>query len=186
MFGWNRANSRRAGRGSALAGLAFLAACAAEQGGGTAAKDPSAVQVGAAGEAQCLATSAAANRAGTAATNQARASQGLPPVQPDPVLAKVAARHACDMAKRGRMTHLGPNGGMPSDRAKRMNYQPRIIAENIAAGPYDLNRVLAEWNRSSGHLENIMQPSVEEYGIGRAIGPDGRTQYWSAVYAAEK
>ncbi|WP_282602375.1 CAP domain-containing protein [Paracoccus sp. PARArs4] len=171
--------------GTLLGGVLMIAACAPEPGDGPAT-DPYAVQVAEAGDAECIAASSEANRIGVAATNRARARQGLPPMQPDPVLAEVAARHACDMAERGRMTHFGSRARMPSDRAKRMNYQPMIIAENIAAGPYDLQRVLLEWNRSEGHLENIMQPLVRDYGIGQAIGADGRTRYWSAVYAARK
>ncbi|MBU2956304.1 CAP domain-containing protein [Paracoccus sp. C2R09] len=169
----------------ALAGLTFIAACA-DQKSSSPAVDPYAVQVAEAGDAECIAASAEANRIGVAATNRARAGKGLPPVQADPVLAEVAARHACDMAKRGRMTHFGSRAKMPSDRAKRMNYQPMIIAENIAAGPYDLQRVLREWNASQGHLANINQPLVQDYGVGQAIGADGRTRYWAAVYAARK
>ena len=180
MSGWKVTTG-----GLALAGLMMAGACA-PQGDSGPADDPYAVQVAEAGDAECIATSAEANRIGVAETNRARARQGLPPVTPDPVLAKVAAQHACDMARRGRMTHFGSTAKMPSDRAKSMNYQPRIIAENIAAGPYDLNRVLAEWNRSQGHLDNIMQPMVQDYGIGHAVGADGRTRYWSAVYAARK
>ena len=47
-------------------------------------------------------------------------------------------------------------------------------------------RVLAEWNASGGHRANMLIPQVRHYGIGQAIGPDGRTRFWAAVYAAPK
>lgn len=144
------------------------------------------VQASAPGTAQCVATTAAENARGAAATNQARQAHGLAPVRPDARLARVAAQHACDMAKRGLMSHGGSTTSGPGQRVKKAGYAPRITAENIAAGPFSLPRVLAEWNGSSGHLENILIPQMRDYGIGRAVGSDGRMVFWSAVYAAPK
>lgn len=138
------------------------------------------------GQPTCQTTSGALNAKGATETNQTRRSAGLPPVQANSLLAQVAAGHACDMAKRGQMTHSGSRSSGPSQRVKQKGYDPRITAENIAAGPFDTDRVLSEWEASSGHKANIMLPQVNEFGIGRAIGADGRTQYWAAVYAAEK
>ena len=84
------------------------------------------------------------------------------------------------------MAHRGSSSSGPAARVKALGYAPRLTAENIAAGPYSLNRVLAEWNASRGHLENIYIPQVREVGIGRAVGSDGRTVFWSAVYGAPK
>lgn len=148
--------------------------------------DPYAVQVGAPGQASCFPAVADQNAAGAAATNEVRRRAGLPPVRPDMQLAQVAAAHACDMASRGRMTHLGSSTSGPSDRVKAAGYKPRITAENIAAGPFTLPRVLQEWNRSQGHLHNILLPQVTDYGVGQAVGPDGKTVYWAAVYAARR
>lgn len=148
--------------------------------------DPHDMQLMPAGKATCLATSSGQNSHGAAATNAVRRSAGLPPVQPDPVLAQVAARHACDMATRGRMTHQGSRTSGPGPRVKAAGYAPTVTAENIAAGPFSQERVLAEWNASSGHLANMLIPQVRDYGIGQAIGPDGKTRFWAAVYAAPR
>lgn len=144
------------------------------------------IQATAPGTAQCIASSQAQNAAGVQATNAVRRGAGLPPVRSSTVLAEAAARHACDMAQRGRMAHHGSGSKGPSDRVKSLGYQPMITAENIAAGPYGLERVLAEWNGSSGHRANMLIPQVSEFGIGQAIGPDGRTRFWAAVYAAPR
>ncbi|MDO5706379.1 MAG: CAP domain-containing protein [Paracoccus sp. (in: a-proteobacteria)] len=170
----------------------LLAACAAPDQGDKALllppdpTDPHDIQATAPGPAQCMQTSAAELAAGVAATNIARARAGLPPVRGNATLARAAERHACDMAERGRMAHVGKGTSGPAQRVKALGYQPRITAENIAAGPFDLNRVLAEWNRSSGHLTNINIPQMQEMGIGRATGSDGRTVFWAAVYSAPK
>lgn len=164
---------------------AVLSACATST---TTSKgvDPYAVQVAEAGAATCPATSQADNATGAAATNTLRQQAGLRPVQSSMTLAQVAARHACDMAGRGRMTHIGSTTSGPGDRLRAVGYRPSISAENIAAGPYSLNRVLAEWNASAGHRSNILLPQMRDYGVGQAIGADGRTRYWAAVYAAPR
>ncbi|MDO5621508.1 MAG: CAP domain-containing protein [Paracoccus sp. (in: a-proteobacteria)] len=141
------------------------------------------VQAAAPGQAQCFTTSAADNAKGAAATSAVRRAQGQVPVRANDVLARAAAAHACDMAKRGFMSHAGSTTTGPRPRAKALGFSPQIIAENIAAGPFSLDRVLAEWNASSGHLSNILIPQMTDFGIGRAIGSDGRTVFWAAVYS---
>ena len=84
------------------------------------------------------------------------------------------------------MAHRGSKTTGPAQRVKALGYPTQITAENIAAGPFSLTRVLGEWNASAGHLENINIPQLRDVGIGRAIGSDGRTVFWSAVYAAPK
>lgn len=170
---------------AALMFSATLAACGAPT-GGDGPRDPHDVQAAAPGKAGCVQTSSAQNAAGVRATNAVRGPAGLPPVRSNMLLAEVAAQHACDMAKRGLMTHRGSKTTGPGPRVKARGYAPRLTAENIAAGPFDLSRVLAEWNGSQGHRNNITIPQVRDYGIGQAIGSDGRTRFWAAIYAAPK
>jgi len=142
------------------------------------------VQAAPPGQAQCFTTAQAENAAAAKATSRQRAAGKLPPVRANARLAKAAAQHACDMARRGVMAHQGSRSRGPAQRVKGVGYRPRVTAENIAAGPFDLATVLASWNGSSGHLGNIMLPQVQDFGIGRAIGSDGKTVFWAAVYAA--
>lgn len=167
--------------------LALVAACGTTGGAGRPGPpDPHDVQASAPGEAQCFTTSPAENAYGAQETNAVRARRGLAPLAPDPLIARVAAEHACDMARRGLMTHGGSHSSGPGERVKARGYRPVLTAENIAAGPYDLNRVLHEWEISPMHLANMLYPQQRGFGIGRAIGSDGRTVFWSAVYAAPK
>lgn len=162
-----------------------LGACGGHTAPG-AARDPHDVQATAPGAAVCVQPSATQNAVGAQATNAVRSSAGLPPVRPNMLLAQVAAEHACDMAGRGLMTHRGSKSSGPGPRVKARGYAPLLTAENIAAGPFDLSRVLSEWNASQGHRDNITIPHVRDYGIGHAIGADGKTRFWAAVYAAPK
>lgn len=164
--------------------LLLLAACGGGPATGPQAQDPYAVQVGQPGQADCVATSTMQNQRLAASTNAARRQAGLPPVQSNSLLAEVAARHACDMAERGRMTHIGSTTSGPGDRLRAQGYRPAISAENIAAGPFSLERVLNEWAVSSGHRANMLLPQIRDVGIGQAVAADGRTRYWAAVYSA--
>lgn len=163
-----------------------LAACGAKETStqGPVADDPHDVQVIAPGKATCLVTTKDQNRIGSQITNSVRSQVGFAPVKPSELLARAAAFHACDMAKRGRMTHVGSPMKGPGARVKAARYKPSLTAENIAAGPFDLQQVLHEWNRSSGHLNNILIPQIRDFGIGQAIGADGKTRFWVAVYGA--
>ncbi|MDB6177765.1 CAP domain-containing protein [Paracoccus sp. Z330] len=162
----------------------LVTACAPMQQDGP--RDPHDVQASPPGSATCLATSNAQNQTGASATNAARRKMGLAPVRANALLADVAAQHACDMATRGLMSHRGSNSTGPGPRVKARGYAPVLTAENIAAGPFNLQRVLMEWNNSSGHLDNIAIPQVRDFGIGQAVGSDGRTRFWAAVYAAPR
>ena len=136
--------------------------------------------------ASCIAPSPSATAAAVHATNNQRASRGLAPVRGNAVLSAAAAAHACDMATRGRMTHKGSGSSGPAQRLKARGYRPAITAENIAAGPFDLGAALGAWSNSDKHRANILIPQLREVGIGQALGPDGRTRFWAAVYAAPR
>lgn len=143
-------------------------------------------QAAAQGAVRCLATSSRDNAMGAEATSTARRARGLPPVRANAKLAEAAARHACDMARRGIMSHRGSGTAGPGQRVRAAGYAPRITAENIAAGPFSQASVHAAWEASRGHLANILIPEIRDYGVGRAIGADGKTEYWAAVYGAPR
>lgn len=143
-----------------------------------------AVQVTDAGKPTCLKTTAIQNDLAAQATNAIRQRARLPLVTPSPLLADIAARHACDMARRGLMTHEGTGSPGPGARVKARGYRPTLTAENIAAGPYNLGTVLVAWNTAPRHLANVLIPQVRDYGIGQAISADGKTHFWAAIYAA--
>lgn len=148
--------------------------------------DRTVVQAATPGRAQCQPTSGAENAAIASATSDQRRGRGLKAVRPSARLAQAAARHACDMARRGLMAHHGSTTRGPAQRVRQAGYHPALTAENIAAGPFGLAQVLGVWNQSPGHRHNILLPEIREVGIGRAVAEDGRTVFWAAVYAAPR
>ena len=144
------------------------------------------IMAAAAGQAHCVPTSPEAAAAALAATNRARAARGLTPLRTNARLQRAAEAHACEMAMRGAMTHAGTKTTGPMARTKGQGYAPRLTAENIAAGRFDLNRVLSEWNSSPDHLSNVVIPGTQDYGIGQAVAADGKTTFWAAIYGKPK
>lgn len=138
------------------------------------------------GSVRCFRTSAHENAFGATHSNAVRAARGLGQVAPDVRLAEAAARHACDMARRDRMTHVGSRMRKPSQRIRATGYRQSIVAENIGKGFDSADKVLNAWVDSDSHLSNILLPQVEDFGIGRALSADGRTVYWAAVYAGPR
>ena len=140
----------------------------------------------AAGQAHCLPTSPEAASVAVAATNRARAARGLAPLRTNARLQRAAEAHACEMAMRGAMTHAGTKTTGPMARVKGQGYAPRLTAENIAAGRFDLGRVLSEWSSSPDHLSNLIISGTQDFGIGQAVAADGKTTFWAAIYGKPK
>lgn len=146
----------------------------------------SSMQSAASGRVQCYMTTPQENSVGVQYNNQIRAQSGLPNLRPNPRLAEAAARHACDMAQRSQMTHVGSKMARPSQRVRAAGYRQSIVAENVGRGFSSPQQVTQAWRASASHLANILLPQVQEFGIGRAVAADGLTVYWAAVYAARR
>jgi uncharacterized protein YkwD len=111
---------------------------------------------------------AAANRV-LGLANAARDQARVAPLAPDPELERAAAAHAADLAARGYVEHLSPEGFDPSHRlwlvGRTLIGSP---SENIAfhrggsAGPADL---IAIWRRSPGHWRNLLRPDHSHAGF---------------------
>lgn len=138
------------------------------------------------GSVKCYRTSAKENSRGAAHTSQVRSQRGLAQLRPNARLAEAAARHACDMARRDHMTHVGSKNRRPSHRVRAAGYRQVIVAENIGKGFNSAEQVMRAWVGSGSHLSNILLPQVNDFGIGKAMAADGRTVYWAAVYAAHR
>lgn len=109
-----------------------------------------------------------------------------PPVTLSPVLTQAALRHAGDMAKQGRLDHVGSDGRHLTERVSEASYDWTALGENIAAGQPDAAAVMGSWLESPGHCENIMGPQFTEMGIARARASTGaKALYWTQVFAAQ-
>lgn len=111
-----------------------------------------------------------------AAHNREREKEKLPPLRLNPLLSRVAAAHARDMAEHGKMTHEGSDGSTPAERIVRGGYRARRSAENVAYGQRRVVEVVSAWMKSPGHRANILG-DFEEMGAGLARDGEGRV-YW--------
>ncbi|MBC7158407.1 MAG: CAP domain-containing protein [Rhodobacteraceae bacterium] len=111
-------------------------------------------------------------------------STGLAPLAADPVLARVAAGHACDMARGDYFAHRDRAGRSPGDRVRAAGIEHCATAENIAVGQPDAAAVQADWMASSGHRANILRHGARRVGVAAAVAPggDGLVR-WVAVFA---
>ncbi len=134
--------------------------------------------------------------------NAERAKNGLSPLAWDKALARIAAGHSRDMARRNTSATIPPK-----DTALRTAIAKRAIlarsasagpptagAENIALGNlydsvttvngvarYDWNssekisgKAVEEWMKSTEHRKNILTPHWKHEGIGVEIAPDDK------------
>jgi uncharacterized protein YkwD len=111
-----------------------------------------------------------------------RKSKGLAGVTVSARLNAIASSQARAMASAGRMSHSVAGGFM-----KRMDgggYDAGIAAENLAAGPQNLDQALDGWRKSRGHNANLLKQGVTEIGIAVAHSSKGKyREYWALVLA---
>lgn len=96
-------------------------------------------------------------------------------------LSQAAQAHACDMARNDFFSHTGSDGSNVQARVTRAGYRACVVAENIAWGYSDAQRVLSGWMNSAGHRRNMLHDRVRDVGIGVASGPRGPV--WVLVVA---
>lgn len=120
-----------------------------------------------------------------AGVNSERARAGLGSLQSSPALDTAAQSHACDIARRQRLTHGGGLfSGLPS-RLRRVGYAFSMANENIAAGQTSPAQVMQSWMASAGHRANILAAPARAMGVGVALSADGQL-YWVTVAAAPR
>lgn len=117
--------------------------------------------------------------------NAERARAGLAALGPSPTLAEAAQSHACDIARRGRLSHqTGLFSSLPN-RVRRAGYAFAMVNENLAAGQTSVAQVMQSWMSSPGHRANILSAAARDLGVGVAWGAN-RQLYWVTVGAAPR
>ncbi|HSR19720.1 MAG TPA: CAP domain-containing protein [Anaerolineales bacterium] len=117
------------------------------------------------------------------AVNSLRASQGLPAYTANSTLMAIAQSHAEYMASSGNVSHTGPDGSRPYQRALAAGYPlagqipPGFFSENIHSGS-DLSPqgVVQAWTGDAPHLNTMTSASLQEIGAGVAVS-GGRVYY---------
>lgn len=103
-----------------------------------------------------------------AETNDARAANGLPPLEENAEMDAVAQAWAVHMSEDGSMHHN-------PDYASQIPAGWTVAAENVAWN-LDSDKVVDAWLDSPGHKANIMADTTD-VGIGYFVDADGET--WS-------
>lgn len=108
-----------------------------------------------------------------AAVNSLRVANGLPPYNPHPILMQIAQAHADYMAATGSVTHYGPSGERPFQRALNAGYPVAgdlslggYFSENILAGQFTPERAVQIWQGDAPHLNTMLSPNLQDIGAG--------------------
>jgi hypothetical protein len=91
-------------------------------------------------------------------------------------LVSAAEQHAIDIAKNRFMAHNGSNGSTVGQRATEANYIWRNVAENLAQGIDQAERVHRQWLDSQAHCNNIMSDKYTQMGAAKV------DDYWVVVF----
>jgi uncharacterized protein YkwD len=117
-----------------------------------------------------------------AAANTLREASGARPLKASPLLARVAAAHVCDIARRGSLDHKGSDGSTIKSRIARGGCRATLSAENLAWGYADAAAVLAGWKGSPPHRRNLVASKATAAGAARA--EVGGKVWWVMDFAA--
>ncbi|WP_293898404.1 CAP domain-containing protein [Phenylobacterium sp.] len=117
-------------------------------------------------------------RAALALVNQARAAAGATALAWHGELAWAARAHGGDLARRGAVEHLSPEGFDPSHRLWLLGRTTvGSPSENIAyhhrpGPPATPASLMAQWRASPGHWQNLLRPSHTHAAFALLRGPD--------------
>jgi LysM repeat protein len=116
--------------------------------------------------------------------NAYRASVGLPAYQIDSSLMAAAQSHTDWEASTGQITHVGPGGTRPRDRAIAAGYGYEggvFVSENIYGGWEATPETAMDWWKNSQiHNAGLLSSTYQNIGAGYAT--DGTTNYFTLVF----
>jgi uncharacterized protein YkwD len=111
-----------------------------------------------------------------------RANNGLPAVELDGDLTRLAQVQAEVMAKRDKLDH---GAGKPFvQRLKASGYDAKRAAENISAGYHTLAEAFSGWRDSNPHRANMLLAGATRIGIAAVYTPGSKYKvYWAMIIA---
>ncbi len=111
-----------------------------------------------------------------AAVNAFRTSQGLPALIIDNALMASAQAHSNYQASIRQVTHYGPDGSRPVDRAVAYGFgggAKVFISENIAGGmTMTIEKAIYEYWQDDLHLHTMLNPAAIYIGAGVGVAGD--------------
>lgn len=103
--------------------------------------------------------------------NRVRTANGAGTLRLNRALDDAAQAHAEDMARHGFMAHVGSDGSGPAERLTQAGYRFWAYGENVAQGQTSIDQVISDWMNSPSHRDNMLDPGLDELGVGYAEGP---------------
>jgi LysM repeat protein len=107
------------------------------------------------------------------AVNSLRAANGLAPFKTNRALMSSAQGHSDYQASIGEVTHTGPDGSRPHDRAAAAGYgggATFFISENIAGGNnLSAEEAVSMWQGDDLHLDTMLGSGYRDAGAGVAV-----------------
>ena len=116
--------------------------------------------------------------------NALRAHRHLIPLERDPALDAVARAHSADMARRGYLNHVNPEGQDPLDRLHAAGIEGfSLAAENtgLTDRPDPNREILQGWIASPVHRNNLHAPPFNRTGVGVSRAASG-AYYYTQLY----
>ena len=110
--------------------------------------------------------------------NKERTSRGLKPLTQNWELSRVARYKSQDMKDNRYFSHNSPTYGSPGKMIRDFGISYRSYGENIAKGYSTPQAVVDGWMNSSGHRQNILNPSFTQIGVGYVASGN----YWTQMF----
>lgn len=114
--------------------------------------------------------------------NQERNLAGLPPLAPAAALMAAAQAHSQDMATSGIVSHIGSDGRTARQRIQAAGYAGIRYAENIAVSQATPELAMQFWMHSTAHRANLLDPGMEELGVGYVQQGGAYGHYWTITF----
>jgi uncharacterized protein YkwD len=126
---------------------------------------------------ECGSVNSSIESAVLSGVNYQRTNAGLAALKSSSALFSAARAHSKDMAENNFFSHTGSNGSSPFDRMASAGFSISFAAENIYAGSGSSDSAgsaVGAWMGSSGHRENILNPTYTYAGVGYWCNPNSQ------------
>lgn len=112
--------------------------------------------------------------------NITRQQHGLSALQDDGNLMNAAQEYAQTLSNIGDISHIGPNGDKPGERARVSGYEWGFIAENLASGQDTPVITVQDWLKSPSHRDALLHVDPVHIGVGHVSNPNDPNykEYW--------
>lgn len=113
--------------------------------------------------------------------NAEREKENLNPLSMEPAITEASAIRANELTSE--LSHMRPDGSSWSTILDDKSISYSCAGENIAAGYYSAEAVVAAWMDSEGHRDNIMYSGYTKIGVGYAYDSNSEYgYYWQQLF----